>query len=75
MLAVQADGTTWIGSRATPLKELGPIIAEWQQENPSGKIVIRSDRETPYAVVRQVMRLCRDAGLSDIIFASYQSDT
>jgi len=75
LLAIQADGTTWLGARPVPLEELGPIIAEWQREHPQGKVVIRSDRDTPYAMVRQVMRLCRDLGLSDLIFASYQSDT
>lgn len=73
-LAVQADGTTWLGARPMDLDSIGAAIIEWQRENPSGKVVIRADRETPYSSVKAVMKLCRDAGLSDIIFSSYQSD-
>ena len=73
-IAIQADGTTWLGARAMTLDEIGPAIIAFQKENPDGKIVIRADRETSYALVKGVMKLCRDAGLSDIIFSSYQSD-
>jgi biopolymer transport protein ExbD len=73
-LAVQADGTTLLGSRPMDLDAIGAAIIAWQRENPGGKVVIRADRETPYSSVKAVMKLCRDAGLSDIIFSSYQSD-
>ncbi len=73
-LAVQADGTTWFGAQPMALDELGPAIIAWQKENPEGKVVIRADREAAYSSVKAVMKLCRDAGLSDIIFSSYQSD-
>lgn len=74
MLAVQADGTTWFGSQSMELDVLAAAIIDWQRQNPEGKVVIRADRETPYSSVKAVMKLCRDAGLSDIIFSSYQSD-
>ena len=71
---MQADGTTLRGSRPMDLDAIGAAIIAWQRENPGCKVVIRADRETPYSSVKAVMKLCRDAGLSDIIFSSYQSD-
>lgn len=73
MLSLAVDGTIWFGAVAVSLEELAAGVDAWRTEHPRSRVVIRSDRATPYSLVKQVMKTCRDAGLSDIIFASYQS--
>lgn len=73
MLSVAADSTVWFGAAPVSLEDLAARLDAWRSEHPKARVVIRSDRTAPYAVVKEAMKACRDAGLSDIIFASYQS--
>lgn len=73
MVALTVDGTIWLGAEVVTLEELAAGVEAWRVDQPRARVVIRSDRAAPYATVKAVMKTCRDAGLSDIIFASYQS--
>jgi biopolymer transport protein ExbD len=75
IVSITADGTVWLGAQRVELETLGLAAAAWRKEQPQGRIVIRSDRASAYATVKQVMKICRDAGLTDLTFASYQSGT
>ena len=74
MVSISLDGQVWWGARAVSLDELAAEINAWRGETDEGKIVIRADRSNSYGLVKQVMKVCRDAGIADIIFASYQSE-
>jgi biopolymer transport protein ExbD len=73
IISITADGVVWLGAQPVELETLAAAAAAWHRDQPQGRIVIRSDRTSAYATVRQVMRICRDAGLADLVFASYQS--
>ena len=75
MISILADGTLWVGAQRVDLDTLAAAAAAWQRDQPQARVVIRSARGAAYAHVKQVMRACRDAGLSDLVFASYQSDS
>jgi biopolymer transport protein ExbD len=75
VISILADGSLWLGTQPLRLEEVNGLAAQWVREQASPRVVIRSDRTATYAVVKQVMKACRDAGLTDLIFASYQSDS
>ena len=72
MISITVDGQVWAGSQAMTLDELATQVRMWREENSEAKIVIRADRSNSYGLVKQVMKVCRDAGLVDIIFSSFQ---
>jgi biopolymer transport protein ExbD len=72
-ISITADGTIWLGAKAVSVEALAGELATLRSADAATRVVIRSDRTSAYALVKQVMKICRDAGLSDLIFASYQS--
>ncbi len=54
-------------------KELLAIMKQKVAENPHIKVYLRADKSVPYSSVKTVLRLCAEAGIVDIIFASFQS--
>lgn len=74
MISVTLDGQIWAGSRAVSLDELAADVRGWLAKDPKAKIVIRADRSNSYGLVKQVMKVCRDAGIADVIFASFQTE-
>jgi biopolymer transport protein ExbD len=73
LISISVDGQVWAGSRPVTLDELADQVRVWQEAEGATRIVIRADRGNRYALVKQVMKVCRDAGIADIIFSSYQS--
>ncbi|WP_225919721.1 ExbD/TolR family protein [Actomonas aquatica] len=74
MISITVDGQVWAGSRAVSLDELASDVRSWLTDDADAKIVIRAERSNSYGLVKQVMKVCRDAGISDIIFSSFQSE-
>ena len=72
LISISADGQVWAGSRPVSLDELAAEVRIWRESNDEARIVIRADRGNRYGLVKQVMKICRDAGISDIIFSSLQ---
>lgn len=72
LISISADGQVWAGSRPVSLDELAAEVRIWRESNDEVRIVIRADRGNRYGLVKQVMKVCRDAGISDIIFSSLQ---
>lgn len=72
--SVLADGTFY--SRAAPISEaeLSVEIARLVEINPKMKIVVRADRMAEHQYVNKLLTICAQNGISDIIFATYQSD-
>lgn len=73
LISITADGQVWAGPQAVSLTKLADEVRRWRKDDATAKIVIRADRGNGYGLVKQVMKVCRDAGVSDIIFASFQS--
>jgi len=74
LISIADDGQVWAGSHAVTLDELAELVRGWRDEEGATRIVIRSDRSNPYGLVKQVMKVCRDAGIADIIFSSLQTE-
>ncbi len=74
LVSITVDGEIWAGSQRVTLDDLASEIRGWREQDSEAKLVIRADRSNSYGVVKQVMKVCRDAGIADIIFSSYQSE-
>lgn len=74
LISLSLDGQIWAGSQAVTLDELATQVRAWRADVPETKIVIRADRANSYGAVKQVMKVCRDAGIADIIFSSLQAE-
>ena len=72
LISISVDGQVWAGSQPVTLDELADQVRAWQAEADGSRIVIRADRGNRYGLVKQVMKVCRDAGIADIIFSSLQ---
>ena len=74
MISISIDGQVWAGSQPVTLDELSTNVRAWLADDAKAKIVIRADRSNSYGLVKQVMKVCRDAGIADIIFSSFQTE-
>ncbi len=74
LISVSADGQVWAGAQPVTLDELARQVRAWHDEEAATRIVIRSDHANTYGLIKQVMKVCRDAGIADIIFSSLQSE-
>ncbi|MFX3681320.1 MAG: ExbD/TolR family protein [bacterium] len=72
LVAITVDGQVWAGAQPVTLDQLAEQVRVWQVDGASSRIVIRADRGNRYGLVKQVMKVCRDAGIADIIFSSLQ---
>lgn len=72
-MSVLKDGTVKVGTAVIEVSEIGRIIREGFKMNPRLKVLLRVDRDAKHKEVRKVLKACADAGVTDIIFATYQS--
>lgn len=49
------------------------LLKKQFKSNPNTKLYLRADKTVPFVEVKKVMRACAQAGISDIIFGSFQS--
>lgn len=73
-MSILKDGTIKVGAATVDLSEVGRIIREGYKSNPRLKVLLRVDRDAKHKEVRKVLKACADAGVTDIIFATYQSE-
>lgn len=52
---------------------LTEVIGEHAKQNPEIRVYMRIDRNVDFSIVRTGIKACAQAGVFDIIFASYQS--
>ncbi len=73
-VTVMADGSLYSGVYDVTLDELSKILVSAREEDPSVRVYLRADSAAEHQFVNDVMKACAAAGLSNVIFASYQSD-
>lgn len=73
-ISIRADDTIFIGSTSRELHEVSPLVEKARRHEPQLKIFLRADRRVKHKRVREVMEACADAGVLEIIFATYESE-
>jgi len=78
MLSIQADGQVFAGLDPVSLEQLEALLtADMERDAETGsetRVFIRADRELPFSVVREVMKVCARTGASDLIFATFETE-
>ncbi len=54
-------------------QDLQKSIAERKAADPNLRVYLRVDRNADFALVRRAIRACAEAGVFDVIFATFQS--
>ena len=73
-VTVAADGSLYAGVYSVELPELSEILIAERERDPSVRVFLRADSSTEHQYVNDVMQACAAAGLSNVVFAAYQSD-
>lgn len=67
------SGEYMIMGEIVDIDEMLAIMTERREENPEIKLYLRANKSVPFAKVKDVLRACAQAGIHDIIFATFQS--
>ena len=67
------DGAYMIAKEIVTEKQMLKIMKQRKKENPNLKLYLRANKEVPFKKVKTVLKTCAEAGINDIIFASFQS--
>lgn len=73
-VSVTDEGSFYFGVEELDAKELSDKMAKIVGGNSKVKIVVRAGREAEHQHVNKLLTICAQNGISDIIFATYQSD-
>lgn len=71
-LSIQEDGGVFIGLMPVDLVRLGREVRLSNETIPEFRVFIRADSRVPHRYVREVMEVCADSGVFDIIFATFK---
>jgi len=72
VISVMADGSLFLGAASIEAENLALKIREEFKRRPALSIQIRADAGTPFSSVRKVLKLCAEAGATEIIYATHQ---
>jgi len=68
------DAPFVVAGRTIGARELTRIISEHINLSPDMRVYMRVDKDTDFKLVRRAIAACSEAGVSDIIFATTQSE-
>lgn len=71
-VSIDANGTCYVGISQIEAETLSKRLKEATAKNPDFVINIRADRQTAYRHIRKVMQICGDAGIGQILYATYK---
>lgn len=73
-ITVTRDGSIYAGVYPVDLDSLQGILQNEINNNAELKVYIRADSFTEHQFINDVMETCAAVGISNVIFAAYQSD-
>jgi len=73
VINILPGGDYMIAKEIVTEKQMLKIMKKRKKENPDLKLYLRANKEVPFKKVKTVLKTCAEAGINDIIFASFQS--
>jgi len=73
VINILPDGSYMIASKIVTEKQMLKMMKLRKKQNPNLKLYLRANKEVPFKKVKTVLKTCAEAGINDIIFASFQS--
>ncbi len=62
------------GTVELTVAEVESLLREAKALNPRTRLLLRSDQEVEHGVVKQVIQASAKAGVTDVVFSTYQTD-
>ena len=72
VINILPGGDYMIAKEIVTEKQMLKIMKKRKKENPDLKLYLRANKEVPFKKVKTVLKTCAEAGINDIIFASFQ---
>jgi biopolymer transport protein ExbD len=66
------DGSVFVGASPVTLDRLGSRLRSELGRQPDLKIQVRADGDAPFSVIKPVLKICGEAGATEIIYATHQ---
>jgi len=63
----------FFGMHKKTIEEIEPLLAKMYEENEDLQVYLRADRYVKHKHVKAIMNACAQAGISDIIFGTFES--
>jgi biopolymer transport protein ExbD len=73
-LSITNTGALYLGPNNVTQEELSKRLAKFTQRVDTVKIILRADRLTEHQHINDVLQICAENGITDIIFAAYQTE-
>ncbi len=73
-VTVDHKGQLHAGSRPVDVKGLSDYVAIQSKTSPNLRVFLRADSSARHGDVRKAMKAIVDGGITDVIFATYQSE-
>lgn len=75
IINIDDTGTYYLKSDAATREEVRAHLKKQFEDFPPLRVYIRADKETPSKQVKELLRMCSEAGAIDIIIGSLRSDS
>lgn len=73
-ISVEADGTVFVGMDPATFDALRDRLQARLSDRGNVKVHVRADQRVPYGEIKKALRLCAEAGASEVVYATHQSD-
>jgi len=71
-VSIQADGALHLGAERIEEALLGERVRSAMASDPKTRLHVRADAAVRFDVIRRVLRICAEAGASEVIYATHQ---
>ena len=75
---VREDGVVTVGGRVVALGHLAAILTgesvPGRQRGPAVRVVVRADRRQPFGNLDDVLAVCRECGVTQVVFRTRQGE-
>ncbi len=72
VVTVDASGQAYLGERAVSKDEIKATLKSSLEQNPRLKVTVRADQATAYKDIKDVLKICSEAGAYEVIYATHQ---
>jgi biopolymer transport protein ExbD len=72
IINIDAEGLFYTGDRLVDEKQLRAFLKQRLIDVPPLKVYVRADAKTPAKQIKDVMKICTEAGAIEVIFGTYK---
>lgn len=73
IISVKTDGSLYLGPSGVSIEVLKTRLVGEIRSNPDLQILVRADKATPFAEIKEVLKACAEVGAYEVIYATFQA--